>query len=45
GGTGAAFDVQSDQTAVMTYIGGYYATAATEPGDVTAKVNYTLSYP
>ncbi|EOI5730374.1 fimbrial protein [Cronobacter malonaticus] len=45
GGTGSAFNVQSDQTAVMTYIGGYYATAATEPGDVTAKVNYTLSYP
>ncbi|PUW00535.1 F17 fimbrial protein, partial [Cronobacter sakazakii] len=22
-----------------------YATAATEAGDVTAKVNYTLSYP
>lgn len=45
GGTGAAFDVQSDHTAVMGYIGGYYASAATEPGDVTAKVNYTLSYP
>ncbi|NYV43584.1 type 1 fimbrial protein [Cronobacter sakazakii] len=45
GETGAAFDVQSDQTALMRYIGGYYATAATEAGDVTAKVNYTLSYP
>ncbi|WP_105652594.1 fimbrial protein [Cronobacter dublinensis] len=45
GGTGKAFDVQTDKTATMSYVGGYYATAATEPGDVTAKVNYTLSYP
>lgn len=45
GGTGAMFDVDATtHKATMTYIGGYYATAATTAGDVTAKVQYTLAY-
>jgi major type 1 subunit fimbrin (pilin) len=45
GGTGALFPVSSTtNTATMTYIGAYYATAATSAGNVTAKVQYTLAY-
>lgn len=45
GGTGSMFDVDATtHKATMTYIGGYYATAATTAGDVTAKVQYTLAY-
>lgn len=43
GGTGSAFPI-ADQKAKMTYIGAYYATAATSAGDVAAKVQYTLAY-
>jgi len=45
GDTGASFDVQEGGTATMRYYGGYYATAATTPGLVTATALYTLSYP
>lgn len=50
GDTGAAFDVTPGTgqdpvgTATLTYAGGYYATAKTTPGVVTAKVQYVLSY-
>ncbi|MEE9685097.1 fimbrial protein [Lelliottia amnigena] len=45
GGTGSLFDVDSTTNkATMTYIGGYYAAAATTAGNVTAKVQYTLAY-
>ncbi|MFV8800988.1 fimbrial protein [Yersinia sp. LJYL362] len=50
GDTGAAFDVTPGTgadpkgTTTLTYAGGYYATAATTPGIVTAKVQYVLSY-
>ncbi|HFR4114608.1 TPA: fimbrial protein [Yersinia enterocolitica] len=50
GDTGAAFDVTPGTgadpkgTTTLSYAGGYYATAATTPGIVTAKVQYVLSY-
>ena len=45
GGTGAFFPVDTTSgKATMHYVGGYYATGATEAGDVTAKVQYTLAY-
>ena len=31
-------------TANLTYAGGYYATDATTPGEVNAKVEYVLAY-
>jgi major type 1 subunit fimbrin (pilin) len=46
GSTGSSFDVDSNSnTAKLTYLGGYYATGVTTAGNVTAKVQYTLSYP
>lgn len=45
GSTGGFFPISTtDQTAKMTYIGAYYASAATTAGTVTAKVQYTLAY-
>lgn len=50
GDTGAAFDVTPGTgadpkgTTTLSYAGGYYATEATTPGIVTAKVQYVLSY-
>ncbi|WP_456310620.1 fimbrial protein [Serratia proteamaculans] len=45
GDTGESFDVATAGTATMRYYGGYYATAKTTPGLVTATAIYTLSYP
>lgn len=50
GDTGEAFDVipgvgAEGGKATMRYYGGYYATAPTTPGLVTATAMYTLSYP
>ncbi|WP_073991863.1 fimbrial protein [Yersinia mollaretii] len=49
GDTGAKFDVipgtgADKGTARLSYAGGYYATEATTPGDVTAQVQYVLAY-
>ncbi|PJE87728.1 fimbrial protein [Yersinia mollaretii] len=49
GDTGAKFDVvpgagTDPGTATLSYAGGYYATEATTPGAVTAKVQYVLAY-
>lgn len=50
GETGAKFDVvpgaggTDPGTASLSYAGGYYATAATTPGAVTAQVQYVLAY-
>lgn len=45
GSTGGFFPISTtDYTAKMTYIGAYYASAATTAGDVTAKAQYTLAY-
>ncbi|AJJ21331.1 frimbrial protein [Yersinia intermedia] len=50
GDTGAAFNVTPGTgadpkgTTTLSYAGGYYATKATTPGAVTAKVQYVLSY-
>lgn len=43
GQDGNRFDVVNGG-AVLGYAGGYYALAATTPGDVTASVNYILAY-
>jgi major type 1 subunit fimbrin (pilin) len=43
GETGVLQDINAG-IASMTYYGGYYATAKTEPGDVEAKAKFTLSY-
>jgi len=45
GDTGESFEVEAAGTATMRYYGGYYATAKTTPGLVTATAMYTLSYP
>ncbi|CNH99357.1 fimbrial protein [Yersinia pekkanenii] len=50
GDTGSKFDVipgadvDAPGTVRMSYAGGYYATAATTAGDVTAQVQYVLAY-
>ncbi|EPE4188546.1 fimbrial protein [Yersinia enterocolitica] len=50
GDTGSKFDVipgtgaDPKGTVSLSYAGGYYATAATTPGDVTAQVQYVLAY-
>lgn len=45
GGTGGFFPIDTTAgTAKMTYIGAYYATAATTAGKVKGKVQYTLAY-
>ncbi|WP_330982225.1 MULTISPECIES: fimbrial protein [Enterobacterales] len=43
GDTGGYFPITAG-TATMTYIGAYYATAATTAGKVSARVQYTLAY-
>ncbi|MFJ3458563.1 fimbrial protein [Scandinavium goeteborgense] len=46
GSTGSSFAVDAtDGTAALTYVGAYYATAATTAGTVKAQVQYTLAYP
>lgn len=44
GSSGEPFPVKETK-ATLRYYGGYYATAATTPGDVKATAMYTLSYP
>ncbi|MGQ8776519.1 fimbrial protein [Serratia sp. NA_112.1] len=44
GSTGHPFDIVNN-TAKMVYSGGYYSTAATTAGKVTAQVQYVLAYP
>jgi major type 1 subunit fimbrin (pilin) len=46
GSTGESVPVDPVTHAVtFSYAGGYYATAATTPGDVLAQVQYVLAYP
>ncbi|PKH20864.1 F17 fimbrial protein [Enterobacterales bacterium CwR94] len=46
GTAGTRFPVDATtKKATLTYVGGYYSTAATTAGPVKASVNYTLEYP
>ncbi|ANS44534.1 fimbrial protein [Serratia inhibens] len=44
GSTGHPFNIVNN-AATMVYSGGYYSTAATTAGKVTAQVQYVLAYP